>query len=66
MLPAYRGRGLGRAALVAALARLRAAGIPRIGLEVETDNTPAFRLYEQTGFVTTTTYGYYAIPLDPA
>ena len=38
-------------------------GYPRIYLEVDDDNTVARRLYESSGFQTTTTYGYYVAPL---
>ncbi|HUS14402.1 MAG TPA: GNAT family N-acetyltransferase [Chloroflexia bacterium] len=64
VLPAYRGQGLGRAILMQTLALLPAEGMTRFALEVETDNTPAVRLYESTGFVTLTTYGYYKLTFE--
>ena len=45
-----RGRGLGRALLRAAMARLEARGFARCGLLVATDNAPAFALYRAAGF----------------
>ncbi len=49
--PAYRGRGLGRALLLSAMHRIRAAGLPRAALGVDGENvTGARRLYESVGF----------------
>ena len=45
-----RGRGLGRALLGAAMARLGEKGFARCGLLVATDNAPAFSLYRAAGF----------------
>ena len=50
VLAAARRRGLGRALLAAAMARLAAAGIRRLLLEVAEDNLAARRLYQQAGF----------------
>jgi ribosomal protein S18 acetylase RimI-like enzyme len=47
-----RGTGLGRALTVAALDRARARGCRRVELDVNTENTPALRLYESLGFTT--------------
>ena len=63
VLPAYRGRGLGRAFLGALCTRLRARGTTCLALEVETENAPAIALYKSCGFQPITTYGYYAVPL---
>lgn len=49
VVPAYRGRGLGRALLLRAIDWSQAAGEPRIGLTV-TDGNPAERLYISAGF----------------
>ena len=47
----WQGNGLGRAALTAAMARLRSvAGCRRVRLLVAPDNAPALRLYERAGF----------------
>jgi ribosomal protein S18 acetylase RimI-like enzyme len=53
-----RGRGLGTRMLDAALARLSAAGITDVGLEVDPANAPAVRLYQAFGFEMVTTYRY--------
>ena len=45
-----RGRGLGRALLGTAMARLGERGFARCGLLVATDNAPAFALYRAAGF----------------
>jgi len=47
--PAYRGRGLGRRALIEGLRRLRRAGYDRAGLHVDSDNPIAIQLYESVG-----------------
>jgi ribosomal protein S18 acetylase RimI-like enzyme len=48
--PAARGRGAGRALLEGAIAWLRAQGLPRVVLWTAAGNTPALRLFEQSGF----------------
>jgi GNAT superfamily N-acetyltransferase len=45
-----RGRGVGRALMVALIERARSAGAPALSLSVEFEN-PAARLYERLGFV---------------
>lgn len=50
LTPAARGRGLGRAVIRHALDLARAAGSPVLELAVDLRNTPAVRLYRQTGF----------------
>jgi ribosomal protein S18 acetylase RimI-like enzyme len=60
---AERGKGYGRAILQQTVEMARASGYPRIYLEVDDDNAVARRLYESSGFQTTTTYGYYVTPL---
>jgi ribosomal protein S18 acetylase RimI-like enzyme len=59
VLPAYRGRGLGREILSRTVETLLAAYQGRIGLEVETENSNALGLYLSCGFRDVTTYGYY-------
>lgn len=61
VLPAYRGRGLGRRMLGATLDGLRTRGYTSAGLEVETENETAVALYRSCGFVETTTYEYYRL-----
>jgi ribosomal-protein-alanine N-acetyltransferase len=48
--PRWRGRGIGGGLLDAALARLGAAGIGRLFLEVGVDNRAALALYASRGF----------------
>lgn len=48
--PAAQGRGLGRVLTVAGLHHLAARGVAEVLLYVESDNTPARRLYEDLGF----------------
>lgn len=50
VLPAFRGRGCGKALLAAAFAELRARGAERVFLEVREGNVPAVRLYTGCGF----------------
>jgi ribosomal-protein-alanine N-acetyltransferase len=48
--PAHRGRGLSRNMLLTHLGHLAGRGVRKVFLEVEENNQPARRLYEQTGF----------------
>ncbi|HZG03108.1 MAG TPA: GNAT family N-acetyltransferase [Streptomyces sp.] len=48
--PAHRGRGHGRALMLAAERECLAAGVRTLGLNVFTANTPALRLYESLGY----------------
>jgi GNAT superfamily N-acetyltransferase len=50
VVPALRGRGLGRAMLLEAEARARAAGCAAVDLEVDAEHTRAARLYQREGF----------------
>ena len=50
LLPAWRGRGLGRRLAAAAIDAARAAGMERIELEVFASNERAIALYERLGF----------------
>ena len=50
VLPAYRGRGVGRRLVEACIAKAWAQGITRIELEVRADNEPAIGLYRSLGF----------------
>jgi len=51
--PAWRGRGLARAALAELLDEARALGVNAVHLEVEPDNAPAQSLYRHAGFTST-------------
>ena len=48
--PDYRGRGLGRAVVLAGMAYLRDKGVDGVELEVAYENTAARELYQQLGF----------------
>ena len=48
--PARQGRGVGRALMLAAIERARAAGARRLTLVVRADNPPAHALYRGLGF----------------
>jgi ribosomal protein S18 acetylase RimI-like enzyme len=48
--PAYRWRGLARAALLECLRRMQARGMNRVSVSTGVANTPARRLYESVGF----------------
>lgn len=50
VVPEYRGRGIGRALLLKALAGFAAAGARRAYLEVTAQNEGAVRMYRQLGF----------------
>jgi ribosomal protein S18 acetylase RimI-like enzyme len=55
--PEHRGRGLGRALILRSLAGFRAAGVPRVYLEVTASNLAAVQLYRSVGFrLARTTY----------
>ena len=62
--PAWRGRGIGRAALGRACEQLRAEGTHRVGLEVDTENDRALTLYTSIGFTPVATEDYFALPLS--
>ncbi|HJZ56866.1 MAG TPA: N-acetyltransferase [Gemmataceae bacterium] len=50
VMPEYRGKGIGRALLLKALAGFAVAGAPRAVLEVTARNEPAVRMYRAVGF----------------
>ncbi|EJZ18029.1 GNAT family N-acetyltransferase [Rhizobium sp. Pop5] len=50
ILPAYRGRGLGRRLIETTLRTAREAGFARVELDVYEDNSRAIALYEKVGF----------------
>ena len=67
MLPAYRGRGMGRALLEHVLAEARTLGATRATLEVRASNTGALKLYSELGFyVAATRRNYYTNPVEDA
>ncbi len=65
--PTFRGRGVARDLLEAALVSARAAGCVSMLLEVARRNRAALALYDRTGFsVVGERKGYYATPPDDA
>jgi ribosomal protein S18 acetylase RimI-like enzyme len=50
VVPEHRGKGIGRAVLLKALAGFAAAGVRRAFLEVTARNDPAVRMYREIGF----------------
>jgi ribosomal protein S18 acetylase RimI-like enzyme len=52
VLPEHRGRGVGRALVLAAVARARELGCSNLGLNVFGGNDVAIRLYQSLGFRT--------------
>lgn len=62
-----RGAGIGRALVESLVERARAAGCDQIELEVASQNQPALRLYERSGFALVGRRpGYYRDPVDDA
>ncbi|MER8369615.1 GNAT family N-acetyltransferase [Mesorhizobium sp. M0306] len=52
IIPGFRGQGLGRRLITAALEKARQENFVRIELSVHADNSRAITLYEKTSFVT--------------
>jgi ribosomal protein S18 acetylase RimI-like enzyme len=50
VVPDYRGHSLSQPILLAAMEYLRSVGAAQIGLQVDSSNTPAIRLYNSVGF----------------
>lgn len=65
ILPAYRGRGLGRALVLQSLRGMYASGLGRAVLEATAHNEGAMRLYAAMGFRRTKVL-YKAVPPAPA
>ncbi|GBD35713.1 Mycothiol acetyltransferase [bacterium HR36] len=55
VVPAHRGKGLGKALVLQALHAFRQLGFHRAVLEVTAENTPAYQLYQSLGFRTVQT-----------
>jgi ribosomal protein S18 acetylase RimI-like enzyme len=51
VLPAHRGRGLGRALLLESINRISSKNPQTVWLTVSTRNTPAYKLYSNLGFI---------------
>jgi mycothiol synthase len=62
--PDYRGRGIGKQALVAGLAHLKDKGIEVVELTVDSQNAAACALYESGGFKISATSAWYEKGLD--
>ena len=65
ILPAYRGRGLGRALVLQSLSGMYQSGLGRAVLEATAHNEAAMRLYSRLGFRRTKVL-YKAVPGTPA
>lgn len=65
VLPAFRGRGLGRELLRWGIAHARVRGAVRIELSVETLNERALELYRRHGFETVIEWPHYVLPVEP-
>jgi mycothiol synthase len=62
--PDYRGKGIGRQALLAGLAHLKSKGIDVVELTVDSQNRAACALYESVGFKLWSTSAWYEKALD--
>jgi mycothiol synthase len=65
VVPLHRGRGIGSALILAALLGFEVLAIPRVCLEVTSENEGAVRLYRKLGFRTVRTL-YKAVELAPS
>lgn len=66
VLPDYRGRGLGRALLLASMRALHADGFERVVLTVDSGNeTGALQLYTSVGFTLDHQFLQFMRPIDP-
>ena len=61
VLPAWRGRGLGRALLAWGVGHLRAGGAGRIELSAQALNARATEIYRRAGFVPTIEWPHYVL-----
>lgn len=59
VLPEFRGLGYGRAILMTAIGKLKAAGLKQIMLQVAAENERALRLYQSCGFEETSVMDYF-------
>lgn len=59
VLPEHRGKGLGRAILLGAIEKLKAANATEIMLQVAAENTTALNLYKSCGFRETSVMDYF-------
>jgi ribosomal protein S18 acetylase RimI-like enzyme len=66
VLSTYRRQGIGREFAARIISQLMADGWAPVGLEVDSDNAPAYTLYRSLGFREVTAYGYYPLELAQA
>lgn len=64
--PVFRGRGLGRAMVLAGLRVLQQHGVDSAFLTVAGNNAPALRVYEAAGFRTERQMRWYTRPIEPS
>jgi len=62
--PDYRGKGVGKRALLAGLAHLMSKGVEAAELTVDSENAAACALYESVGFKVSSTSAWYEKTLD--
>ena len=62
--PDFRGKGIGRVALLAGLSRLKAKGVQVVDLTVDSENITAFALYQSIGFRVWTSSLWYEKSID--
>ncbi len=65
VVPAWRGKGLGRELMRWGIARLRADGADAVQLAVEAWNERALGLYRRTGFEPVVEWPHWVLPSDP-
>ena len=63
VLPSHHGQGLGARLVARGFAQLYAANVRDVDLDVDLENAPALKLYEDHGFVRTATSTWYALSL---
>lgn len=64
VVPEFRGRGVSKSILMAGMDYLQSQGVRDIGLEVDSSNTPAIRLYASVGFEKTSELHWFELDLS--
>ena len=64
VVPEFRGRGVSKSILLAGMDYLQSEGATDIGLEVDSSNTPAIRLYTSVGFERTSELHWFELDLS--
>ncbi len=62
--PEFRGRGLSKSVLMAGMEYLQSENVAEIGLEVDSNNTPAIRLYTSVGFEEVSELNWFELELS--